>query len=81
MYDTNADDGRNADDYPRESSPSTGAEELTDVMGVEYGLGTPECDAPECDRAGEPVVVVTPEHARESVRCSTHAKEFLEVST
>jgi len=81
MYDTDVNDGRTADDYPRERSPSTGAEETAEVMGVEYGLGTPECDAPDCDRDAEPIVVITAEHARESVRCSTHAKDFLEVST
>lgn len=74
--------GRTDPDY-YEHSPSTGAEETAEVMGVEYGRGTPECDAPDCDRDAEPIVVVDEptEHVRESVRCSTHAKDFLEVST
>jgi hypothetical protein len=39
MYDTGADDdGRTADDYPLEASPSTGWRETVEIMGGDYAL-------------------------------------------
>lgn len=42
-----------------------------------------ECDAPECDREGDPVRVVddTDDVLREGVRCPGHAKDFLGVAS
>jgi hypothetical protein len=66
-----------------EASPSAGWRETAALMHVAPGLE--ECDVPECDRDGEPVRVVdepdTDAVLREGVRCSEHAKEFLEVSS
>lgn len=82
MYEFGDGDGRNGDDYPRESSPSTGPEETVAVMDAGEGADhTPTCDAPECDRPGDPVTVRDDTHTvRESLRCDSHAKDFLEVS-
>ena len=38
MYDTDADDGRTADDYPLEASPSTGWRETVEIMEGDYGF-------------------------------------------
>ncbi|MFC6616334.1 hypothetical protein ACFQAS_15645 [Halopenitus salinus] len=76
-YDTN--DGRiDRDHY--EESPSTGAEETARINHARDGYDhTPTCET--CDREGEPIVICDPEHVRKvSVRCSVHAKDFLEVS-
>jgi hypothetical protein len=72
--------GRNGDDYPREPSPSTGYKETADLMDAVDGMAhTPTCET--CDREGEPIVIQDGEDVREvSVRCSVHAKDFLEVS-
>jgi len=35
MYDTDADDGRTADDYPLEASPSTDTDAVAEVMHAE----------------------------------------------
>ena len=80
MYGSDGDDGRNGDDYPRESSPSTGYEETAERMDATAGMDhTPTCET--CDREGEPIVIQDGEDVREvSVRCSVHAKDFLEVS-
>ena len=80
MYGSDGDDGRNGDDYPREPSPSTGYKETADVMDAVAGADhTPTCET--CDREGEPIVIQDGEDVREvSVRCSVHAKDFLEVS-
>ena len=63
-----------------ERSPSTGPEEVATILGALAGADhTPTCD--RCDRDAEPIVVLdgdTP--TRISVRCSVHAKDFLEVS-
>jgi len=84
MYDTTQNGRIDPDHY--EPSPSTGHAELTRILGATAGADhTPECDAVDCDRDAEPVTVVDDdgptENVRESVRCSTHAKDFLEVST
>ncbi|SDY98392.1 hypothetical protein SAMN05216564_1244 [Halopenitus persicus] len=47
--------------------------------------GLEECDVLGCDREGEPLEVVDAgddtDAVREGVRCSDHAKGFLEVSS
>ena len=51
-------------------------------MHVDPGLE--ECNVPECDRKGEALQVVDGAEntvVREGVRCSAHAKEFLEVTS
>lgn len=80
MYDTTRTDGRIADDYPRESSPSTGYKETAAVMDAVDGSDhTSTCET--CDREGEPIVIRDGEDVRRvGVRCSVHAKGFLEVS-
>jgi len=64
-----------------EPSPSAGWQETAALMHVAPGLE--ECGVPECDRDGEPVRVVDDTEAvvREGVRCSAHAKDFLEVTS
>lgn len=77
MRDTTA-DGTNAPPY--EHSPSTGWRETAEIMHAIAGLG--RCDVLGCDRDADPVRVMDTDDAlRESVRCSIHAKDFLEVSS
>lgn len=69
-----------------EPSPSAGWRETAALMHAGAGAGLEECDVPRCDRNGEPVRVAddtedTDDALREGVRCSTHAKDFLEVSS
>jgi len=74
-----------ADRPSPEASPSAGWRETAALMHVAAGLE--ECDVLGCDRDGEPVQVVndaapnTDAALREGVRCSDHAKDFLEVSS
>jgi hypothetical protein len=72
------------DDRPTpEASPSAGWRETAALMHVT--AGREECDVLGCDREGEPLEVVddadTDDVRREGVRCSDHAKDFLEVSS
>ena len=72
------------DDRPTpEASPSAGWRETAALMRVTAGLE--ECDVLGCDRDAEPVRVVDDDTdtdaVREGVRCSDHAKGFLEVSS
>jgi len=70
------------DDDHREPSPSTGSKETAVILdGVDGQNHTAECDAPDCDRPGEDVLVIDDEYVRESVRCAKHEKDFLEVSS
>ncbi|AEN07945.1 hypothetical protein Halar_0010 (plasmid) [halophilic archaeon DL31] len=64
-----------------EPSPSAGWRETAALMHVAAGLE--ECDVLECGRDAEPVRVVddAADTVREGVRCSDHAKDFLEVSS
>ena len=67
-----------------EPSPSAGWRETAALMHVTAGLE--ECDVPECDREGEALQVVDGAEdadtvVREGVRCSAHAKDFLEVTS
>lgn len=80
MQKKHADAGRIDPDY-YERSPSTGPEETTVVLDARDGYDhTPTCV--ECGRDGEPIVVFDGDTPRRiSVRCSFHAKNFLEVST
>lgn len=67
-----------ASDY--EQSPSTGWREMTVIMDAVAGTG--ECDHPDCGRDGEPLLVVDEDGVRRhGVRCSSHQKHFLEVSS
>jgi len=76
--DTNS--GIDADRPTPEPSPSAGWRETAALMHVAAGLE--ECDVLECDREGEPVEVIDGDTVRrEGVRCSDHAKGFLEVSS
>jgi hypothetical protein len=77
-----------ADRPSPEASPSAGWRETAALMHVAAGLE--ECDVLGCDRDGEPVRVIdgdadpgadTDAVLREGVRCSDHAKDFLEVSS
>jgi len=83
MPNTDVNDGRTADDYPREASPSAGWRATAALMHVT--AGREECNVLGCDREGEPLEVVDDDTdtdaVREGVRCSDHAKDFLEVST
>jgi hypothetical protein len=65
-----------ADRPTPEASPSAGWREIAAVMHVTAGLE-------ECGRDAEPVRVVddAADTVREGVRCSDHAKDFLEVSS
>lgn len=73
-------DDRRIDSDHYEASPSTGSEEVATILDALDGYDhSPPCE--ECNRDGEPIVVLdgdTP--TRISVRCSIHAKGFLEVS-
>jgi len=67
-----------------EASPSAGWRETAALMHVT--AGREECDVLGCDREGEPLEVVdgdtdADDVRREGVRCSDHAKHFLEVSS
>lgn len=63
-----------------EASPSGGWRATAALMHVTAGLE--ECDVLGCDREGEPLEVVDAgDVLREGVRCSAHAKDFLEVSS
>ena len=67
-----------------ERSPSTGYDELTRVLDATPGADhTPECDAAGCSRDAEPVTIVDAASgdARQAVRCTDHAKPFLEVTS
>ena len=79
MNERHTDDGRIDRDY-YERSPSTGPEETARILGATDGYDhAPTCD--ECDRDGERIVILDGETpTRISVRCSVHAKDFLEVS-
>jgi hypothetical protein len=73
-----------ADRPSPEASPSAGWRATAELMHVTAGLE--ECDVLGCDREGEPLEVVdagddTDDVLREGVRCSDHAKHFLEVSS
>lgn len=81
MYETDATDGRIDDDY-REPSPSTGPEETAIILdAVEGQSHTVDCSAPDCDRDGEELAVITDEDVKRGVRCRIHAKDFLGVSS
>lgn len=64
-----------------EPSPSTGCEEVAAILDARAGADhTQTCE--QCDRDADPVVVLDGETPRRiSVRCSIHAKDFLEVSS
>lgn len=85
MTDTQDTNSRIDADRPTpEPSPSAGWRETATLMHVTAGLE--ECDVLRCDRDGEPIRVVDDTAAdtdaiREGVRCSDHAKDFLEVSS
>jgi hypothetical protein len=84
MTDTQDTNSRIDADRPTpEASPSAGWRETAALMHVTAGLE--ECDVLGCDREGEPLEVVDAgddtDTVRESVRCSAHAKDFLEVSS
>jgi len=67
-----------------EPSPSTDWRATTRILAATPGADhTLECDAVECDRTGDPVTVVDAAtgDVRRGVRCTDHAKHFLEVST
>lgn len=67
-----------------EPSPSTGYAEVTRVLDALAGADhTPECDAVGCSRDAEPVTIVDAASgdARQAVRCTDHAKPFLEVTS
>ena len=77
-----------ADRPTPEPSPSAGWRATAALMHVT--AGREECDVLGCDRGGEPLEVVdggadhgadTDDVLRECVRCSDHAKDFLEVSS
>jgi len=70
------------DDLRHEMGRLADAVEQQNELLEEHGAG-PECGAVGCDHAGEQIVVVDVNtgETHERVRCSTHAKEFLEVST
>ena len=53
MYARHDDDGRNGDDYPREPSPSTGAEETARILGGRDGYD----HEPASDDDAEPVTI------------------------
>ena len=73
---------RRIDDDHREPSPSTGSKETAIILDAVDGQShTAECDAPDCDRPGEDVLIIDDEYVRESVRCAKHEKDFLEVSS
>jgi len=77
--DTNS--GIDADRPTPEASPSAGWRATAALMHVT--AGREECDVLGCDREGEPLEVVDDDAdaVREGVRCSDHAKGFLEVSS
>jgi len=87
MTDTQDTNSRIDADRPTpEASPSAGWRETAALMHVAAGLE--ECDVLGCDRDGAPVRVVdadpgadTDDARSEGVRCSDHAKDFLEVSS
>ena len=85
MTDTQDTNSRIDADRPSpEASPSAGWRETAELMHVTAGLE--ECDVLGCDREGEPLEVVdgdpdTGDVLREGVRCSDHAKHFLEVTS
>ena len=89
MTDTQDTNSRIDADRPTpEASPSAGWRETAALMHVT--AGREECDVLGCDREGEPVRVIdgdadlgadTDAVLRECVRCSDHAKDFLEVSS
>ena len=72
-----------------ESSPSAGWRETAAVMDTPAGLGAPECAVDGCTRVGAAVRVLSDhpdsegdaETVRDGIRCPTHRKEFLEVSS
>ena len=70
-----------ADQPTPEASPSAGWRETAAPMHVTAGLE--ECDVLGCDREGDPLEVVDDDTdaVREGVRCSEHAKGFLEVTS
>ena len=77
--DTNS--GIDADRPTPEASPSAGWRKTAALMHVT--AGREECDVLGCDRRGEPLEMVDgdadTDAVREGVRCSDHAKDFLEV--
>ena len=80
----NTTNSRIADQPTPEASPSAGWRETAALMHVTAGLE--ECDVLGCDRDAEPVRVIddaadTDAVLLEGVRCSDHAKDFLEVSS
>ncbi|WP_254538943.1 hypothetical protein [Halomarina litorea] len=84
MTDTQDTNSRIDDDRPTpEASPSAGWRATAALMHVTAGLE--ECDVLGCDGDAEPVRViddaVDTDAVREGVRCSDHAKDFLEVSS
>jgi hypothetical protein len=84
MTDTQDTNSRIDTDRPTpEPSPSAGWRETAALMHVT--AGREECDVLGCDREGEPLEVVDgdtdTDAVREGVRCSDHAKGFLEVSS
>ena len=73
---------RRIDDDHREPSPSTGYKETAILLDAADGQShTAECDAADCDRPGEDVLIIDDGYVRESVRCAKHKKDFLEVSS
>lgn len=81
MHRRHPDTGRIDPDY-YERSPSTGAEETAGILSARdgYDHDPPTCD--RCDRDGEPIAVFDETRVRRAgVRCSVHAKDFLEIST
>lgn len=89
MTDTQDTNSRiDADRPTSEASLSAGWRETAALMHVT--AGREECDVLGCDRKGEPIRVIdgdadpgadTDAVLRECVRCSDHAKDFLEVSS
>jgi hypothetical protein len=82
MTDTQDTNSRIDGDRPTpEPSPSAGWRETAALMNVTPGLK--ECDVLGCDRDGDPVRVLNgdTDTVREGVRCSGHAKGFLEVTS
>lgn len=81
MTDTQDTNRRIADRPTPEPSPSAGWRATAAIMHVTAGLE--KCVVLGCDRDRESPEVVdeTGDVRREDVRCSDHAKDFLEVSS
>ena len=63
-----------------ERSPSTGYADTARILDAEDGTDHAlTCDAPECDRSGDPVTVRDGGRAavRRAVRCSDHVEPFV----